>query len=212
MTTPVPLAPVPIEELPPYPIGPDDRLDSHYFVAWERRRWLNSDMRLKGDPVARAIYLDLIWISYEQSPTGTLPDDMEMLAKLAMIEVGTFTRLAAMPFGPLHKWTRCQIEGTGEIRLHHPMVTRTILEAKSRKEDNRARTEAANLRKRLQRLREVVTGYDAKMGANDAAILFMDGWLNEHVNGNRTAQSVQRAMMAWANHQLDRNMRGRSDV
>ncbi len=59
------LQPVPTDDLPEYPLGIEDRLDSHYFMAWERRRWLNSDMRLKGTPECRALFFDLINISYD---------------------------------------------------------------------------------------------------------------------------------------------------
>ena len=37
-----------------YPLDGSERLESHHFMTWERRRWLNSDMRLKGTPEARA--------------------------------------------------------------------------------------------------------------------------------------------------------------
>ena len=67
------------DDLPDYPLTSDDRLDSHYFMVWERRRWLNSDMRLKGTPECRALYSDLTNIAYDHSPVGTLPDDMEAL-------------------------------------------------------------------------------------------------------------------------------------
>lgn len=40
-------------------------------MVWERRRWLNSDMRLKGTPECRALYFDLINIAYDNSPIGT---------------------------------------------------------------------------------------------------------------------------------------------
>lgn len=211
MVSPVPLSPVPVDDLPPYPIGPEDRLDSHYFVPWERRRWLNSAMRLKGDPVCRALYLDLIWISYEQSPIGSLPDDIELLAKLSMIDLATFKRLADQPYGPLHNWTRCLVESTGEVRLQHPMVLHTVLEAISRKEDNRARNEAGNRRKRMQRLRETVTGMDKGLAANDLAIQYMDEWLEKHGTGYRTTEQVERALRAFGNHMLERNMRLQTD-
>lgn len=203
----VSISPVPVDALPEYPIGPSDRLDSHYFVPWERRRWLNSTMRLKGDPVCRAIYLDLIWISYEQSPTGTLPDDTELLAKLSLVDHDQFRRLTAQDYGPLHNWTRCLIPETGEIRLQHPMVTATVTEAITRKEDNRARNEAANRSKRMQRLRAMVGGYDLALSKNDLAIRFMDEWLEKNATGYRTSEQVERAMQAFGNHMLDKTMR-----
>lgn len=194
------LQPVDIDELPIYPLGCEDRLDSHYFMVWERRRWLNSDMRLKGTPEARALYFDLINISYEQSPVGTLPDDLDLLAKLLFADVGHFRALARLDFGPLHKWTRCLCDGE-EVRLMHPMVLRTLTDAISRKEDNRARTEAANSKKRRQRLRDVVAGYHVELAKNDAAILWMDDWLGNKTN-YRNAAWAERAVAAWSDHAL----------
>ena len=103
------------DELPEYPLGSEDRLDSHYFMAWERRRWLNSDMRLKGTPECRALYFDLINIAYDQTPVGTVPQDLETLAKLLMVDPGHFRALCKLDYGPLHKWTACICEG-GEVR------------------------------------------------------------------------------------------------
>lgn len=59
------LPPVSIDDLPEYPLTVEDRLDSHYFMTWERRRWLNSEMRLRGTPECRAYFFDLINISYD---------------------------------------------------------------------------------------------------------------------------------------------------
>ena len=129
---------VPADDLPEYPLGIEDRLDSHYFMAWERRRWLNSDMRLKGTPECRALYFDLINIAYDQAPVGTVPQDPDTLAKLLMVDAGHFRSLCKLDYGPLHKWTPCICEG-GEVRLMHPMVLRSLTEALSRKEDNRAK-------------------------------------------------------------------------
>lgn len=197
------LTPVDSNDLEVYPFGPTDRLDSHYFVPWERRRWLNSDMRLKGDPAARALYLDLIWISYEQSPVGTLPNDMETLAKLTFSDAAAFRRMCQLDYGPLHKWRLCRIGDSDEIRLYHPMVLSTLTEAVSRREDNRARMEAANTHKRLQRLRGALTGYDAQLAKNDAAILWIDEWLNKQGCGYRSSNWIEQGIQAWSNHMFD---------
>jgi len=194
------LAPVDIETLPDYPLDAADRLDSHWFMAWERRRWLNSDMRLKGTPECRALYFDLINIAYDQSPVGTLPNDLDLLAKLLLVDAGHFRALARLDFGPLHKWTRCLCEGD-EVRLMHPMVLQSLTQAISRKEDNRARTEAANAKKRRQRLRALVAGYHVDLAKNDAAILWMDEWLLERT-GYRNPGWVERAVRGWSEHSL----------
>ena len=196
------LLPIDAGDLPDYPLGADDRLDSHYFMVWERRRWLNSDMRLKGTPECRALYFDLTNIAYDQSPVGTLPDDMDVLAKMLFLDPGHFRALCKLDYGPLHKWTRCRCEG-GEVRLMHPMVLRSLTEAIARKEDNRARNEAANAAKRLQRLRATVAGYQSELAKNDAAVRWIDEWLMKEGCEYRSAAWIERAMLAWSNHVFD---------
>lgn len=196
------LRPVGGDDLPEYPLTLEDRLDSHYFMPWERRRWLNSDMRLKATPECRALYFDLINIAYDQAPVGTLPDDLDSLAKLLFVDPTHFRSLARLDYGPLHKWSRCRTDG-GEIRLFHPMVLRTLQESIARKEDNRSRNEAANAAKRRQRLRITIAGYHAELAKNDAAILWIDDWLVEQGCQYRTAAWLERAIGAWTRHMND---------
>lgn len=202
--------PVGAEEIRDYPLSNEDRLDSHYFVPWERRRWLNSDMRLRGTAECRALYLDLIFISYDQSPVGTLPIDTDILARLVMVDPVHMRALCSLPYGPLHRWERCRCDG-GEIRLMHPMVLRTLTEAIARKEDNRAKNEAANAAKRRQRLRITISGYAADLAKNDAALLFMDEWLVSQGCEYRSSAWVERALAAWSDHMLALTMRARSE-
>jgi hypothetical protein len=103
-------------DLPEYPLSCDDRLDSHFFMAWERRRWLASDMRLNATPECRALFFDLINIAYDNSPVGTLPMDQNILAKLLMIDPGHFGSLCKLDYGPLYKWEACRCDN-GDIRL-----------------------------------------------------------------------------------------------
>ncbi|MBU2868966.1 hypothetical protein KO497_18515 [Pacificibacter marinus] len=175
-------------------------------MAWERRRWLNSGMRLQGTPECRALYLDLIWISYDQAPVGTLPTDPAILAKILMVDRGHFEALCKLPFGPLHNWVRCECDG-GEVRLMHGQVLRTLNEAMSRREDNRAKNEAANAAKRLQRLRSTLAGYDAKLVENDAAVRWIDEYLVKQGVAYRTSSVVEEALRSWSDHMLDLGMR-----
>ena len=194
-------------ELPLYPLGAEDRLDSHYFMVWERRRWLNSDMRLKGSPEARALYFDLINIAYDQSPVGTLPDDMDVLAKMLFVAPEHFRNLCRLPYGPLHKWMRCQCEG--EVRLMHPTVLKSLTEAISRKEDNRAKNEAANAATRRRRLRNTLSGYVADLAKNDAAVLWIDDWLIQEGCEYRSSSWIERGLQAWSDHVLELGIRRR---
>lgn len=197
----------PIEDdLPDYPVSAEERIDSHYFIAWERRRWLNSDMRLKARPECRALYFDLICISYEQSPLGTIPTDTEVLSKLLHVDQAYFKDLCRHEYGPLHGWypVRCD---TDEVRYAHRFVTKVLVDAITRKEDNRAKTEAANVSKRLQRLRGTVGGLHAELAKNDAAILWMDKWLNDQNVSYRSVDWIEKAIHAWSNHALDAGLR-----
>ncbi|RDW14418.1 hypothetical protein [Paracoccus thiocyanatus] len=194
-------------DLETYPLSVEDRLDSHYFVPWERRRWLNSDMRLRGTPECRALFFDLICISYDQAPAGTLPNDHDLLAKMLFVDAAHFRQLCKLEFGPLHKWqpVRCD----GEVRLSHPMVLRSLKDAIARREDHRARSEAASTKKRLQRLRSVMAGINANLSGNDGAVLWIDGWLQTQGCEYRSSDWIERGIAAWMNHSLELNLRAR---
>lgn len=194
-------------ELEEYPISREDRLDSHFFMAWERRRWLNSDMRLKGTPECRALYFDLINIAYDSSPVGTLPNDLDLLAKLVFAEPSHFRALCKLEYGPLHRWEPCLCDG-GEVRLMHRQVLSSLTNAIARKEDNRARMESANISKRLQRLRQTVAGLHLELSKNDAAIRWIDEWLTNQGCTYRTTTWIERAVMAWTGHVHDLGRRG----
>ena len=85
----------------------------------------------------------------------------------------------------------------------HPVVLDMLIEAVSRKEDNRAKMEAANTVKRVQRLRATVAGLQTEMSKNDAAVKWMDEWLIKQGVGYRNTSWVEQAMMAWADHRMD---------
>lgn len=184
--------------LPEYPLHGSERLESHWFMPWERRRWLNSDMRLKGTPECRALYFDLICISFDHSPVGTLPNDLDLLARILMVDAGHFRALCQLPYGPLHKWEPCRCDG--DVRLMHRVVIDTLVEAVSRKEDNRAKTEAANKSRALQRLRARLSAIDLGLGANDTAVRWIDRWFDENEVIKRDDAQLRRALGAWSDH------------
>jgi len=192
------LQPVAAADLPEYPLDGSERLESHWFMTWERRRWLNSDMRLKGTPECRAHYFDLICVSFDHSPIGTLPDDIDLLARILMVDVSHFRALCQLPYGPLHRWERCR--AGGEVRLMHKVVVDTLLEALSRKEDNRARTEAANKSRALQRLRARLAAIDVALATNDNAVRWIDRWFDDHEVLKRDDAQLRRALAAWSDH------------
>lgn len=199
------IGPVDSDLLLEYPFTAEDQLGAHFFIAWHHREWLNSAMRLKATPECRALYFDLICIAQDQKPVGTLPDDNQQLSKLLGVEESHFKALRGLTYGPLHKWEPCNCEG--EVRLMHSRVLQMVSDAVSRKEDNRARNEAANTAKRQLRLRSTLAGYQAELAKNDAAVLWIDGWLEDQNVRYRSAKWVERAMAAWSNHMFDQTSR-----
>lgn len=199
------LRPVDSDALDDYPFDEDDRMDAHWFMAWERRRWLNSDMRMNATPECRALYFDLINIAYDQSPIGTLPDNLDTLAKLVYTEPGHFRSLCRLDYGPLYRWRR-MLCSDGRVRFGHPVVIKSLLDALARKENNRAMTDAANERKRVNRLRQSVAQIHKELAKQDMALSWMDKWLLDRGCQYRSAEWVEKAMRAWMDHTLDRNM------
>ncbi|RJE81755.1 hypothetical protein DWB67_01160 [Paracoccus sp. JM45] len=173
-------------------------------MAWERRRWLNCDMRLKGTYECRSMYFDLINIAYDQSPIGTLPTDTSVLAKMLFVDRDHFDQLCRLEFGPLHKWRRVRCDT--EIRLMHPMILKSLTEAISRKEDHRARSEAASVSKRLLRLRTAMAGYQKELAENDAAVRWIDDWLLKEGCEYRSPSWIERGISRWSDHMLDMTM------
>lgn len=193
-----PLRAVEIDSLPDYPLDGNERLESHWFIAWERRRWLNSDMRLRGTPECRAHYFDLICISFDHSPVGTLPHDVDLLARMLMVPGDHFRAICGLPYGPLHNWEPCRCGD--EVRLMHTVIVETLTEAISRKEDNRAKTEAANKSKALQRVRGRLAAIDMQLAANDDAVRWVDNWFDRQGVKRRDDAQYRAAMAAWVDH------------
>jgi hypothetical protein len=201
------LRPVDPAQLPDYPFERGERLDSHWFMPWSRRRWLNSDMRLRATPECRAYYFDLICISFDHTPVGTLPHDADLLARMLMVDPTHFKALVHLPYGPLHNWRPCNCGG--EVRLMHETVVETLTDAIARKEDNRARTEAANTSKRLARVRQNLASMNIEWAANDAAVLWFDRWFEEREIRKRTPEKYRAAAEAFVAHMRGREGRAR---
>ncbi|MGY9050145.1 MAG: hypothetical protein ACKVKF_24720, partial [Rhodobacterales bacterium] len=64
---------VDVADLPEYPISHSVRLDSHEFLTWEFRRFLQSEFRWNTDHQIKGIWFDLVQQAHEQTPVGTLP-------------------------------------------------------------------------------------------------------------------------------------------
>ena len=195
------LSAVDVGDLDVYPLSEEERIDSHRFIPWEHRRWLTSDMALNGAPECRAYYFDLICHSLNHTPPGTLPTDLDLLARLLRVDAKHFSQLCRLDFGPLHNWRPCRCGD--KLRLYHPTVLRVLTEAMARREDHRARSEAAVVAKRQLRLRQALAGYHSDLAKNDAAVLWVDQWLIEQGCGYRAASWIEKAIQAWTTHMLD---------
>ena len=68
------------QELELYPISASDRLDSHYFLQWNLKRWRGSEFRKTCDPEVGWYGFQLFCIAQDGSPIGTLPCDDKQLA------------------------------------------------------------------------------------------------------------------------------------
>jgi hypothetical protein len=187
------LTAVPDADLPLYPIGSDERLNN-WFFRFESGRWLNSEMYLTADPEVGFAYLNLIFISQDQTPKGTLPTDKVILARLLRIPSEQFAALCRRTPSPLTHWTPCETD-RGEVRLMHRVVTETLLEQIHDRERREAATSADGTRKRLDRLRASMQAARFPKAAVDDDVLVkrLDQWLSENHKGNRTAQAYDRA-------------------
>lgn len=187
---------VDVSEIPVYPIPGDERLESHYFIAFHFNRWLNSDFRLKATAEVRAYALDLFCIAQNQSPVGTLPDDEELLAKLLMIDLAQWRDLCKRDMPPLYNWSKCLVGNV--TRLAHPVVTEMAVKALSSKSKSEKAKERERERKRhiALRFQIVEAGGSSRLAENKAYIERLDAWLVANCTGNRTPSRVREAMEA----------------
>jgi len=175
------LPPVDVLDLPHYPIGPDQRLDSHGYVQWEYRRWLASDMRWNGSHECKSMWFELVNLAHGETPVGTLPDDPKRLARMIQpaVERDRFEELCKLDYGPLHGWVRCRCED--DVRLMHPVVTRVVLSAMASRANAAARVEAASQARRLKRLTEELMQVAPNLAGDPAKVRFVDGAIQDRI-------------------------------
>ncbi|BAQ68796.1 hypothetical protein NHU_01639 [Rhodovulum sulfidophilum] len=180
MAAPRHLAPVETGGLPDYPISSEDRLDSHFFVQWNLKRWRKSEFRQLAEPEVGWYGFLLICEAHDETPVGTLPTDERLLAKALGITVDRWHQLCEREMTPLHGWARVRCDN-GAIRLAHPVVTEVAVEALASSRRNRAEAEQRRRNKRLKDLREMI---EKRIGAGQLlrAPQFLDrfdDWLAE---------------------------------
>ncbi|MGI3170000.1 hypothetical protein ACRARG_12645 [Pseudooceanicola sp. C21-150M6] len=188
-------------DLPEYPVPSSVRLDTHDFIAWEFKRYMNSDMRWNASHDVKGIWFELIQYAHEQTPVGTLPVNIDRLSRVIQPQVDpvTFKSLVERPFGVLHGWRKCLCDD-GQVRLMHDTVTRIVIEALSRKEINAARTDASSTEKRINRLAETLAGLAPSIAIEPAQVRFVDAHIRESMeragNKRRTQEQLHAAIMA----------------
>lgn len=175
------LQPVDSGNLPAYPISSKDRLDSHFFIQWNLKRWRKSRFRQLADPEVGWVGFQLFCEAHDESPVGTLPIDERLLARAGGVSVEKWRDLCARPISPLHNWYRVRCDN-GEIRFAHEVVTQVAIEALNSHRKNRLDMDQRRRAKRIKDLREMIgvrIGAKQLLQAPDFLDRFND-WLEEH--------------------------------
>ncbi|MEO0914779.1 MAG: hypothetical protein AAFY59_17655 [Pseudomonadota bacterium] len=182
-----------IEDLPIYPFSADERLQAHYFVAFQHNRWLNSELFLTAAPEIGWYAINFYFHAQNQTPIGTLPEDETQLARLCRIPLEDWRQLMQFTPNPLHGWVRCLCGD--RTRLMHPVVTEVVREALERREAREVSATNKAVYQRLKRLREAMrgAGFDAAVIADQVLVERLDAWLLEACSGRRTQEIYDRA-------------------
>ncbi|AGT09101.1 hypothetical protein [Paracoccus aminophilus] len=144
-----------VDALPQYPISAEDRLDSHFFIQWNLKRFRKSTFRNLVEPEIGWFGFLLFCESHDETPVGTLPTDERLLARALGITVERWQLLCKRDVSPLHNWTRV-ICDNGEIRYAHPVVTEVALEALKSSRKNKADRDDRKRAKRIKDLGEMI--------------------------------------------------------
>lgn len=186
------------DSIPDYPISADDRLDSHFFLQWNLKRWRGSSFRKRAysDPEVGFFGFELFCLSQDETPIGTLPRDDCELAFILHLPLERWQALTARPLSPLHGWYEARCD-TGEIRWAHPVVRDVALEALESKRRNAARNADERMRRRLKSI--VVHLMDipmaGKLASNDEMLNAISDWIEAaYPGGSATRKRVKEAL------------------
>ncbi|MBR9651899.1 hypothetical protein [Thalassovita aquimarina] len=182
-------------ELEEYPISATDRLDSHYFLQWNLKRWRGSMFRKKADPEVGWYGFQLFCIAQDGTPIGTLPCDDQQIAFDLNLPLERWQALLKRDITPLHGWYRVRCDN-GEIRLAHKVVTEVAKDALGSKLRNAAQAEQRRLNKRLSDLREMIERIGAKqLLANPDFVERFNDWLEKRFEGVQRREAMIRAAL-----------------
>ena len=138
------------EDVLPDPLSPVDcDLRSFPFMPLDIARLFNSEFHAMADDTAWRAGLTLWLKSFHQVPSGSIPDDDILLARLAELgrDVKAWKKIREMA---LHGWVKCS-----DGRLYHPVVAEKAAEAWKGKVNQRAKTGKARLQAMLTRLSKI---------------------------------------------------------
>lgn len=185
---------VDVGDLEEYPISARERLDSHYFMQFNVRRYDDSDFRRKShrDPEVGFFGFELFFKSHSGSPLGTLPDDDDALAFLLNLSLERWLSLRDRSFNPLYNWSRVQCDN-GEVRLAHPVVTEVMISALRGHLEYKASNEDKAVYARRKRLTHTLRqcGCSKDLCEDDVAVAWLDDWLLENHTGQRRMPQIQ---------------------
>ncbi|MBU0642389.1 MAG: hypothetical protein KJ731_01800 [Alphaproteobacteria bacterium] len=183
------------EGLPQYEISASERLDSHYFLQWNMKRWRGSEFRKTCDPDVGWYGFQLFNIAQDGTPIGTLPCDDKQLAFDLNLPLERWQALCKRDVTPLHGWHKVLCDN-GEVRLGHKVVTEVALEALKSKRSNAAAAHQRKMNKRLADLRGMVERLGAKhlLRSPDFIERFNE-WLEQHRAGlQRREATIKEAL------------------
>lgn len=185
-------------EIAVYPISASERLDSHFFVPWNLKRWRGSEFRRFGyaDPEVGWYGMELFFVAQDETPIGTLPCDDEALAFLLRVTPARWRDLNSRAVSPLHGWHRVQCDD-GQVRLAHPVVTEVAMDALGGKRRNDAKNADDRMRKRLGTIigqLKTIPGA-ARIAENDERVNDISDWIEStYPGGSATLKRVKEAL------------------
>lgn len=185
------------DALPEYPIPPGTRLESHYYITWQHRRFQSSRFCVMADPDVGWYGFILFNIAQEEDPVGTLPNDFPLLARLLRMGLDQFQALMKRDITPLYNWepVRCG----GSVRLAHPTVTEIATRALGLRDKAIADRAEGRMRKRLRGIQQALEAlpHGKVILRQPGATERISDWIEvHHPGGNATTGRIQQAMEA----------------
>ena len=141
-------------ELPEPLVPADVDLRDFQYMPLDVVRLRDSSLAAKasGEEFRAAV---LLWcVSWHQKPPASLPDDDEELASFCGYGRAA-KQWAKIKKGALHGWVMCS-----DGRLYHPVIAEKVIDSWGKKQERKARTEAARKARELARQSQSQTARD----------------------------------------------------